>query len=149
MARRRRRRLDILPVLKNGYHQAMSTARERSTRQRAAIEAALRAAGRPLSPEELHGAARRMVPGLGIATVYRTLKDLAAAGDAQAVALPGGGARWEPAGLGHHHHFRCRSCDRLYEVHGCPGDLAHLAPRGFRVEGHDLTLHGLCAACGA
>jgi Fur family transcriptional regulator, ferric uptake regulator len=32
-------------------------------------------------------------------------------------------------------------------VHACPGDLAHMAPAGFRVEAHDITLYGQCADC--
>jgi Fur family transcriptional regulator, ferric uptake regulator len=30
---------------------------------------------------------------------------------------------------------------------GCPGDLRRLAPRGFRVEGHEVTLYGRCSDC--
>ena len=43
--------------------------------------------------------------------------------------------------------YRCRKCDKVYEVEDCPGDMRRLAPRGFRVESHDLTLYGLCADC--
>jgi Fur family ferric uptake transcriptional regulator len=32
-------------------------------------------------------------------------------------------------------------------VHDCPGDLAHLAPKGFSVERHELTLYGQCDEC--
>jgi Fur family ferric uptake transcriptional regulator len=51
------------------------------------------------------------------------------------------------AGKLHHHHFRCRRCDRVYEIDGCPPDLRALVPRGFRLEGHDLTLFGRCPDC--
>jgi Fur family ferric uptake transcriptional regulator len=33
-------------------------------------------------------------------------------------------------------------------VPGCPGDLHRLAPRGFTVEQHDVTLYGRCRDCG-
>ena len=49
-----------------------------------------------------------------------------------AVYLPGEPARYEPAGKGHHHHFRCRGCDRLFEVTGCRPAAAARPPRGFR-----------------
>ena len=49
---------------------------ERSTRQRRAIREAFLEAGRPLSPQEVLELARKKVPSLGLATVYRTLKGL-------------------------------------------------------------------------
>ena len=48
--------------------------RTRNTLQLTAIQGALEAAGRPLSPEEVLKDAKKKVPSLGIATVYRTLK---------------------------------------------------------------------------
>jgi Fur family ferric uptake transcriptional regulator len=32
-------------------------------------------------------------------------------------------------------------------VEACPGNLAALAPPGFTVEDHDLTLYGACVDC--
>lgn len=119
----------------------------RNTRQREAILAAIRRMDRPLSPEEILTGARDCVPGLGIATVYRHLRSLLECGDLRTVTLPEGGRRYESADKGHHHHFRCRDCDRLFEVPGCPGDLRELAPNGFLLESHDILLTGLCAAC--
>lgn len=120
---------------------------ERATRQRAAIAEALKRANRPVSPRELLEEARTAVPTLGPATVYRTLRAMVEEGAAVAVELPGEPPRYELAHLGHHHHFRCRACDRVFEVEGCPGDLAALAPAGFRVEAHEVVLFGRCAAC--
>lgn len=120
---------------------------ERRTRQREAIRRALAVADRPLSPQEITDLARREVPALGIATVYRNLKALLAEGELRAVELPGKPDRYEPAGKGHHHHFHCRRCDGVFEVAGCPSGVKALAPRGFRTEGHDLTLYGVCAGC--
>lgn len=120
---------------------------ERATRQRAAIAEALRQAKRPVSPGELLEVARRNVPSLGPATVYRTLRAMVEEGTAVAVPLPGEAPRYELAHLGHHHHFRCRACDRVFEVEGCPGDLTGLAPAGFRVEAHEVVLIGRCATC--
>jgi Fur family transcriptional regulator, ferric uptake regulator len=63
------------------------------------------------------------------------------------VQLPGENARFEAAEHGHHHHFQCRQCQRVFDVHACPGDLSRLAPTGFTVEDHDLTLYGRCSDC--
>ena len=120
---------------------------QRNTPQREAILATLRKAPRPLSAEEILREARRRVPGIGLATVYRHLSNLVADERLRAVELPGGGRRYEGATAGHRHHFRCRACDRLFAVDGCPGGIDKLAPRGFLVEEHDILLTGLCAAC--
>ncbi len=47
----------------------------------------------------------------------------------------------------HHHHFHCVQCDRVYPIHACPGSMGDLAPPGFEVQHHDLTLRGRCATC--
>ncbi len=120
---------------------------ERSTRQRAAIRTVIDVAGRPLSPQEVLDAAQSEVPGLSPATVYRNLKLLVDAGEVAAVSLPGDSPRYESALHAHHHHFQCTECKRVFDVPNCPGDLARLAPKGFTVESHELTLYGRCDAC--
>lgn len=124
-------------------------ATERNTRQRTAIRAALEQAGRPLLPAEVLEAAQAEVPGLSLATVYRGLKSLVEDGAIAPVSLPSEVTRYEVAGHHHHHHFQCLSCQRVYDVHACPGDLGRLAPPGFSVESHDLTLYGRCGDCRA
>ncbi|MEM7050912.1 MAG: transcriptional repressor [Acidobacteriota bacterium] len=120
---------------------------QRQTLQRSAIRTALEHAGRPLSPQEILELAQDSAPGLGIATVYRNLKKLLEKGWLREVELPGAASRYELTGKGHHHHFHCRACDRVYEVEDCPGRLAELAPPGFRTEDHELILYGVCATC--
>ena len=120
---------------------------ERATRQNTAIREAIEAAGRPLSPTEVLDEARRHVAALGLATVYRNLKALVDEGAIQVVTLPGEVPRYEVARHGHHHHFRCDACQRVFDVHQCPGDLAGLAPPGFAVSRHEITLYGLCSDC--
>ncbi len=122
---------------------------ERNTRQRAAIRDAIAAAERPLLPQEVLSAAQPASPGLGMATVYRGLKALLDEGEICAVQLPGENPRYEIAGGHHHHHFQCRQCQRVFDVHACPGDLGRLAPPGFQVEGHEITLYGRCSDCAA
>ena len=130
------------------YHFGMATPPSpRSTRQRAAIRDVLVGADRPLLPQEVLEAAREAAPTLGLATVYRTLKALVEDGQLRTVALPGDAPRYEPADRRHHHHFQCTRCQRVFDVHACPGDLGRLAPAGFTVEDHDLTLYGRGAAC--
>jgi Fur family ferric uptake transcriptional regulator len=121
--------------------------RERDTRQRDAIRSVIRDSRRPLSPGEVLDAARPSVNALGLATVYRTLKLLVEEGAVQVITLPGESPRYEMAESAHHHHFQCVVCRRVFDVPGCPGDLHRLAPRGFSVEHHDVTLYGRCPGC--
>lgn len=121
---------------------------ERNTRQRGAIRSALESADRPLSPQEVLTRARQDVDSLGIATVYRSLSAFEKEGLVIPVHLPGDPTRYELAGKGHHHHFRCRKCGRVFEVEGCPGNLHQLTPAGFKLESHEVLLFGLCGECG-
>lgn len=123
---------------------------KRSTIQRDAILAALGSAGRPLSPAEILELARRRVPSLGQATVYRAIAALVEAGDLAAVNLPGQPPRYETreAASTHHHHFHCDHCGRVFDVAGCPGGLDRLAPKGFAVRRHEVVLYGVCGGCG-
>lgn len=120
---------------------------DRNTRQRQAIRRVLEEADRPLGPHEVLAAARRYAPGLGMATVYRTLKALLEERRLVSVALPGESPRYEIAGKTHHHHFRCRTCARVFEIDGCLANLPRLTPRGFRLEGHEVVLYGVCTSC--
>jgi Fur family ferric uptake transcriptional regulator len=121
---------------------------ERDTQQRRAIRSVIDGTGRPMSPREVLRSALPQSPGLGIATVYRTLKSGVDAGWLTAVELPGEPPRYESTGKSHHHHFHCRSCDRVYEIEGCPDDLRSLTPPGFSLEAHEVVLYGRCAECG-
>jgi Fur family ferric uptake transcriptional regulator len=122
---------------------------ERTTRQKTAIQVAIESARRPLSPQEILEVAGLQVAQLGIATVYRNLKSLTQEGRVQMVTLPGESPRYESSAAAsqHHHHFQCNLCQRVFDVHDCPGDLKKMAPQGFVVERHELTLYGSCADC--
>jgi Fur family ferric uptake transcriptional regulator len=121
---------------------------QRKTSQRSALLTAFEQAGRPLTPQEALELATPHARGLGIATVYRNLKDLADRNVLKAVSLPGEStARYELWGKAHHHHFHCRLCHQVYEVEGCPGNIEPLVPRGFVLEDHEVVLYGLCSTC--
>ncbi len=120
---------------------------KRTTNQRKAIRDVFSQTDRPLSTEEVHAAAQRHLPRIGIATVYRTLKLLLGEGWLTAVRLPGEPPRYELAGKPHHHHFHCRACGRVYEVPGNAELLDSILPAGFTLDSHDLMLCGRCAQC--
>ena len=121
----------------------------RRTSQRSAIVRVVRDAPGPLRPLEILGLASRIVPTLGIATVYRQLRRLQDAGEVRAVDLGINDVRYEPTDRGHHHHFLCRECEEAFDIHGCPGGMAELAPPGFEIEKHEIMLYGRCGECSA
>ena len=120
----------------------------RKTNQKAAIRRVFEEDDRPLSPQEVLEAAKAYVPTLGIATVYRSIKAFQEEGFLTAVAIPDGPPRYELAGKGHHHHFHCRYCGRVFEIHACSGDMKGLTPAGFKLEEHEIVLYGKCQECG-
>ncbi|MEI7464917.1 MAG: transcriptional repressor [Burkholderiales bacterium] len=149
---------------------------ERHTRQRQAVVDALIRSGQALSPQDLLEQAKAAVPTLNLSTVYRQIKGLQDAGQIVRVELPGQPPRFEMAANAkvpaavvhehaahakagrmplviadapsqHHHHFHCTACDRVFPIHACPGPMNDLAPPGFEVQHHDLTLRGRCASC--
>lgn len=124
----------------------------RRTAQREAILSTLVEAEGPLTVQEVHERACDRLSGLGLATVYRNLAQLEEGGDVVAVHLPQDAARYELAGRGHHHHFRCVRCGSVLELDaGCPVAMLEgvTLPGGLRVLGHELVLFGLCAKCAA
>jgi Fur family transcriptional regulator, ferric uptake regulator len=121
---------------------------QRRTRQRETIEAVIRDAGGPLTVQEILERAQEEIQGLGIATVYRTINLLQEAEQIHLVVLPSGESRYEPVGRGHHHHFQCRLCNVVFDLHECPVALPKKTlAGGFVVEDHEVTLYGRCPDC--
>jgi len=122
---------------------------ERTTRQKRAIRSAFESEGRPLSTSEAFEAAQSTIDGLGIATVYRSIRSLLDDGWLTPIEVPGKGILYELAGKEHHHHFSCASCHRVFELDGCDATVDVSLPRGFSANGHDVTIFGRCAECAA
>ena len=120
----------------------------RTTRQREVIAQVIEEAEGPLGVPEIHGRAQQTLPRLGIATVYRTLKLLTEQRQIHAIAVDGE-SLYERTGQGHHHHFWCERCGRVFTLHVCPVDLPSgtVFAEGFVVRSHEVTLYGLCPAC--
>lgn len=121
--------------------------RQRNTRQREAVRTAFLEHPHPMTPTEVLGMARQYCDGLGIATVYRTLKLLCRDGWLVQLELPGQQVTYYERAQKHHHHFICRSCETLFRVDGCPVNLDELTPEGCLLEDHELLLYGVCRKC--
>jgi Fur family transcriptional regulator, ferric uptake regulator len=118
-----------------------------ATQRKAVLSEVLERAKRPLTPGEICEAARKELPSLGIATVYRAIKQFVSEGRVRAVEVPGAAPHYEIATGHHHHFFLCQRCKRLFDLIGCIVGFKSLAPRGFRVQGHEIVLYGECVSC--
>jgi Fur family ferric uptake transcriptional regulator len=121
----------------------------RDTTQRRIIRKVFEDLNRPVRPEDVLDHARKSLPGLGMATIYRTINWLMEEKWLSSVPLPGQVVAYEVAGKGHHHHFHCHSCQQTVDINGCPGDLSHLVPRGFKASRHEIVIYGTCKDCAA
>lgn len=122
--------------------------RVRVTRQRRAVLEAIGERRGSFTVVEIYDRARREEPGLGLATVYRTVELLRRTGLLRP--LPGDDrhayVRCHP---GHHHHLVCLSCGAVEETELCAAPSAAEVRRrhGFRAEAHDVDIYGTCASC--
>lgn len=117
------------------------------TAQRAAIRRVFEEAQRPLGPPEILIEAQRVVPRLGLTTVYRTLKSLVHDGWLTVVDLPGEPSRYECVSEDRHAWFECKLCTRVYQAPGECHGIAALVPPGFDLSFYKLVLYGACAEC--
>jgi len=119
----------------------------RKTSQRTAIELVLQEVNRPMGVEEILNHSRKIVTSLNQATVYRNLKLLVESGWLRQIHHPVLGTLYERTGKGHHHHFHCRVCGRVFDLPGCALNEDKAAPEGFVVEDHEIYLVGVCPSC--
>ena len=120
---------------------------KRTTQQKRAIRLAFEEAGRPLTVGEVFEASRRHVPSLNLATVYRNLKAMVRDRALHAVRIPGEPSRYEQSGKGHHHHFQCESCGRVFDIPCRIEDSDTEVPREFEVSRHEVMVYGRCEQC--
>ena len=105
-----------------------------------------------LTPVDLFETGRKIYPGLGLVTVYRTLEKMEELGLIQRVHQPGACNRYLRAAQGHEHLLLCTSCGRVETFSGddLGGLIQNIAVHsGFTIQEHWLQLFGLCAACKA
>lgn len=86
------------------------------TRQRDEILDVFYDLGGHASVEELLALVQARLPGVGYATVYRSMKLFVEAGVAHERKFEGGQTRYEPhMGDDHHDHLICLDCSRIFE----------------------------------
>lgn len=122
-----------------------------ATRQRLAIAGKFSDMPGHYTVEELYEAMRETEPGIGQATVYRTVKLLADAGLVFELRFGEGASRFEAMeSLKSHDHLVCKNCGSVVDIHShtlehAQNELAR--EHGFLLEDRAGCLIGLCPAC--
>lgn len=126
----------------------------RLTKPRKIIVSEVRRRARPFTAEELYRELVATQPGIGRATVFRTLDVLAQLGVLDRVHLPDGCHSYV-LGHGrdrHYHHLICSTCGVVVPFEGCTIEplLLNLGESTeFEISGHMLEVFGVCRACRA
>ena len=109
----------------------------------------LKQAERELSGQDLHALLRQGPQPMGLATVYRHLRQLQQRGLIRCRHLPSGEALFAPVERDEHH-LTCVDCGATLVLEHCPmhnvelhGDQAE----GFQLLFHTLEFFGLCSHC--
>lgn len=123
----------------------------RRTQQRAAVVDALKLAGGFRTAQQLHEEVRARGDSVALATIYRNLRSMAAAGELDVLHPPGGEAIFRLCELQeHHHHLVCRSCGKAVEIDSPDiEEWARATARRhrFRAVVHTAEIYGLCSRC--
>ncbi len=124
---------------------------QRMTRQRAAIADLLDTVKDFKSAQQLHEMLRERGETTGLATVYRTLQNLADAGELDTLRDSDGEMLYRQCDrIEHHHHLVCRSCGKTVEIDGPTIESwaeAIGSTHGFSRIEHTIELFGTCVQC--
>ncbi len=126
---------------------------KRNTWQREAVTAALATQDAFVSAQQLHSVLREGGTGIGLATVYRALADMAAGGRADSLQSAEGEALYRACTPGeHHHHLICRTCGQAEEIEAVEVEQwakSIAAAHGYTQPEHVVDVFGVCPACTA
>ncbi len=137
-------------IVDTRLRKALEDTGHRFTEQRAAVYRFLSSTTSHPNADEVFQEVRGDVPGISLATVYKSLETLVSCGLAAKLTYSDGSARYD-ARTDPHHHARCVVCGRVMDVPGSFSEEDLLAfgreLRGFSVTGYRLELTGFCGRC--
>ena len=113
-----------------------------------ALLTALKACGDEMSGQELHRSLDKTV-SMGLATVYRNLRQLQQRGLVRCRHLPTGEALYAPVDRDRHH-LTCVDCGKTQVLDHCPIhgiDIPAESRADFELLFHTLEFFGLCSSC--
>lgn len=130
------------------------------TSQREAVLEVLSNTDQHLSTEEVYFQLHQKCPGIGLATVYRTLELLVKLGIVQKFDFGDGRARYEILSDSkeedHHHHLICKKCGTIIDYKDFISDEIELLNKtekglsekyNFEITDHVIHFYGICEKC--
>ena len=139
--------------MKNNINIKLREKEYKMTEQRETVlDVMLKNRGKHLSAEEVLEKARKKLPNIGIATIYRTLEKLTELDVLCKSIFEGGKFRYEiydDNQQHRHHHIICLNCGKITEVQeDLLSDLElKIEKLGFKIIDHDLKFFGYCPKC--
>lgn len=136
--------------LEASLRRALERSGQRYTEQRGAVYRFLAGTNSHPTADDVFLAVRSDIPGISLATVYKSLETLVGCGLATKLTYGDGSARYDGR-TDPHQHVRCLSCGGVMDLPGqLPArelDKLREEARGFEVTGYRLELVGYCSAC--
>ncbi len=145
------RKLPKFQSEKKIFEEHIKEAGLRRTGQRDTILETFLSTEEHLTSEDLYSIVNKIDPGIGLTTVYRTLKLLTEAGLAREVRFGDNRTYYEHHyNHEHHDHMICTECGRVIEFFS--PEIEDLQDQmasnfGFRPTHHSLRMWGVCSSC--
>ena len=122
------------------------------TPKRKAVLDFMRKHHRFFSPPEIWESLKRKFDCLGLPSVYRIVEEFENIGIVTRIKRDDRQLYYFLCDVdnSHHHHFICRECHGVREVHQCHADLIYgylERELGCRAESHFMQIEGVCAEC--
>jgi Fe2+ or Zn2+ uptake regulation protein len=124
----------------------------RMTPQRRAVLDVLAASDDHPTAAEVLERVRRLMPGVGAATVYRTLALVVQSGECAQLRISEEGTTRYDRTVRRHDHLVCTECGRVDDVQiALDTRVLHEAakPSSFSITSYDVHIQGRCAMCAA
>ena len=136
--------------LNNRYADQLREAGFKATHSRVQLLAILADSKEPMSVSSIFKKYRDSVPD--IVTVYRSLKELHAAGIIRQINFQHGHAHYEYGSNKDHHHFVCNKCGKVEDIENCNLNAvirkALKDSKDFKeLTDHSFELFGICRNC--
>ena len=138
-------------ILKEALKKKLKTQGFKITGPRLAIIEYLIATDDHPDIQDIHNKVIKLYPGIGVATVYRTLQLFQRLHVVNVIELNDGRQRYEiNMPHDHHHHLVCTECRRVVEFGNCnfPQLIENIeAATRFKIHSHSTIAYGKCPQC--
>ena len=118
----------------------------RYSRNREVIYEALKNTKEHPDADAVYAAVKKILPDIGVATVYRNLKQLVDAGLVNMLETNRDCVHYD-ADTSPHAHFICEKCGKITDICVGGGPIEHLKEMGYEVKREKTVLYGVCPDC--